>query len=133
LSQWNPIFQKNKKSKMTTTEVAKRLVELCRQGKIQETLKELFADDAVSIEPTDQMGPRQQNGLAAIIEKGKMFDSMLEEFHGSTISEPLVAGNHFSISWVLDATMKGRGRVKMEEICVYKTENGKIVMEQFFF
>ena len=118
---------------MTTQDVANRLVELCRQGKIHETLHELYAQDAVSIEPNDSMGPKQQNGLPAIIEKGKMFDSMLEEFHGSTISDPLVAGSHFSISWVLDATMKGRGRVKMEEICVYKVENGKIVLEQFFF
>jgi hypothetical protein len=118
---------------MTTQAVANRLVELCRQGKVHETLTELYADNAISIEPTDAMGPRQQNGLPALIEKGKMFDSMLEEFHGSAISDPLVAGNYFSISWVLDATMKGRGRVKMEEICVYKVENGKIVMEQFFF
>jgi ketosteroid isomerase-like protein len=118
---------------MTTQEVANRLVELCRQGKIHETLGELYADNAVSIEPDESMGPRQQNGLPAIIEKGKMFDSMLEEFHSSTISDPLVAGDHFSISWVLDATMKDRGRMKMEEICVYKVQNGKIVSEQFFF
>lgn len=118
---------------MTTTEVANRLIDLCRQGKIHETLTELYADNAISIEPNDFMGPIQQNGLPAIIEKGKMFDSMLEEFHGSTISDPIIAGNYFSISWVLDATMKGRGRVKMEEICVYKVEKGKIVHEQFFF
>jgi len=118
---------------MTTQEVANRLVELCSQGKIHETLSELYADNAISIEPNDSMGPRQQNGLPAIIEKGKMFDSMLEEFHGSTISDPLIAGNYFSISWILDATMKGRGRVKMEEICIYKVEEGKIVQEQFFF
>ena len=29
--------------------------------------------------------------------------------------------------------MKGRGRMQMEEICVYKVDNGKIVLEQFFF
>ena len=118
---------------MTTTDVANRLVSLCRQGKIHDAVHELYAEDAVSIEPDESMGPRQQNGLPAIIEKGKMFDSMLEEFHGSTISDPIVAGNYFSISWVLDATMKDRGRVKMEEICVYKVEKGKIVHEQFFF
>ncbi len=118
---------------MTTTEVANRLVALCRQGKIHDAVHELYADDSVSIEPNDSMGPRQQSGKAAIIEKGKMFDSMLEEFHGSTISDPLIAGSHFSISWVLDATMKGRGRVKMEEICVYRVAQGKIVHEQFFF
>ena len=31
---------------MTTTEVAKKLVELCRQGKIDEVQKTLFADNA---------------------------------------------------------------------------------------
>jgi hypothetical protein len=118
---------------MTTQEVANRLVEMARQGKIDEILQELFAPNAVSIEPNDTMGPKQVSGLPAIIEKGKMFSSMLEEVHGSNISEPLVTKNYFSLSWVLDATMKGQGRRAMEEICVYKVENGKIVSEQFFF
>ena len=118
---------------MTTQEVANRLVELCRQGKMKETLQELFADNAISIEANDSMGPKQQNGLAAIIEKGKMFDSMVEEFHGAKISDPIVGGNYFSISWWIDTTMKGRGRSQMEEICVYHVKDGKIVLEQFFY
>lgn len=32
----------------------------------------------------------------------------------------------------MDVTMKGAGRVKMDEI-VYEVKNGKIVKEQFFF
>jgi hypothetical protein len=118
---------------MTTQQVANRLIELSRQGKIQEVQKELFADNAVSIEPNDSMGPKVVNGLPGIIEKSKMFESVVEEFHGSKISEPLVSGNYFTISWWIDTTMKGRGRSQMEEICVYKVENGKIVSEQFFF
>lgn len=118
---------------MTTQDVANRLVELSRQGKIQEVLKELFAANAVSIEPNESMGPMLVSGLPAIIEKGKMFDSMVEAFHGSKITDPVVAGNYFSISWWIDTTMKGRGRTQMQEICVYKVENGKIVSEQFFF
>lgn len=118
---------------MTTQQVADRLVELARQGKIEEILEELFSPDAVSIEPNEMMGSKQVSGLPAIIEKGKLFSSMLEEIHGATISDPLVTKNYFSLSWILDATMKGRGRMAMEEICVYKVENGKIVSEQFFF
>jgi hypothetical protein len=118
---------------MTTKEVANRLVELCRQGKMKETLDELYAPHAISIEPNDMMGPRQTNGLPAIIEKGKIFESMLEAFYGATISDPLVAGAHFSISWSMDAKMKDRDRMMMEEICVYKVEDGKIVSEEFFF
>jgi TATA-binding protein-associated factor Taf7 len=124
---------KIKQSFMTTQQVANQLVEMARQGKIKEILKEMFASDAVSIEANDSMGPRTVKGLPAIIEKSKMFDSMVEEFHGAKISDPLIAGNYFSISWWIDTTMKGRGRSQMEEICVYKVENDKIVLEQFFY
>jgi hypothetical protein len=118
---------------MTTQEVASRLVELCRQGKMQDVLKELFAAKAVSIEPNDSMGPKVVSGLPGIIEKSKLFDSMVETFHDAKISDPLIAGDYFSLSWWVDATMKGRGRMQMQEICVYKVEDGKIVSEQFFF
>lgn len=118
---------------MTIQEVANRLVELCREGKIDEALIELFADDAVSIEANDMMGPREIKSLKAIQEKSKMFQSMVEEFHGASISDPLIAGKHFTLTWALDATMKERGRVNMEEVCVYKVEDGKIVLEQFFY
>ena len=118
---------------MTTKEVADRLVELCRQGKIEDTQNELFAEDAVSIEPDDTMGPRETKGLEGIKKKGEMFNSMLENFYGATISEPVVAGNCFSIGWDMDAQMKGQERMMMSEICVYKVKDGKIISEQFFF
>ena len=118
---------------MTTNEVADRLVELCRQGKIEDTQNELFSADAVSIEPNDMMGPREVKGIDAIKKKGEMFNSMLENFYGATISEPLVAGNYFSIAWEMDAQMKGQERMMMKEICVYKVKDDKIVSEEFFF
>jgi hypothetical protein len=118
---------------MTTHEVANRLVELCRQGKIEETLKELFADDAVSTETSDFMGVKVVEGLPGIFKKNEFFNSMVEEFHGATISDPTVAGPYFSIAWTLDATMKERGKQHMEEICLYKVKDGKIVSEQFFY
>jgi hypothetical protein len=33
---------------------------------------------------------------------------------------------------VLDATVKGMGRMTLEEICVYEVKDSKIVFEQFF-
>ena len=114
---------------MTTQQVANRLVELCRQGKIMETQQELYADDITTIE--GDKAP--EKGKQAAIEKGKMFQSMMEEFHGSEISDPIIASDHFAISWMMDVTMKDKGRMKMEEICVYKVKDGKIVFEQFFF
>lgn len=118
---------------MTTTEVAQKLVELCRQGQIDEVLATLYADNAQSIEASDMMGSRVTTGLEAIKQKSVDFQSSVEEFHGSTISDPIVGGNFFAITWSLDATFKGRGRMNMEEVCVYQVKDGQIVLEQFFY
>ncbi len=120
---------------MNTEAVAKRLVELCRQGKYEEAQIELYADDAVSIEmdglPPGSIG--NAKGLEAIREKGRQFNAGIEAVHGGSVSDPIVTGNWFSLVLTMDATFKGRGRVNMEEICVYQVRNGKIVREQFFY
>jgi len=117
---------------MTTHEVANRLVAICRTGQLEAAQNELYSDDVTSTEP--ETAPQNfVKGIEAIKEKGRMFQSMVEEFHSSTISEPIVAGNVFAITWVMDVTMKGRGRSTMEEVCVYTVKDGKITAEEFFF
>jgi hypothetical protein len=111
---------------MNTQQIAARLTELCSQGQFEAAQKELFAEDAVSIEP------QETKGLRAIIEKGHKFESMVEKVHGVSTSEPLVTGNAIAIALTMDVTMKGRGRVKLEELCAYEVKDGKIVSEQFF-
>lgn len=118
---------------MTTQEVANKLVALCRQGQINEVQATLFADDAVSIEAGDEMGPKVVQGLDAIKAKGAAFQDSVAEFHGATISEPIVAGNSFAITWAMDATFKQGGRMTIEEVCVYQVKDGKITLEQFFY
>ena len=118
---------------MSTNEIAKKLAELCREGKWEEAQKELFADDAVSIEP--HSGPnfeKETRGLNAIIEKGKKFDSMVQELHRVEISEPLIAGSAIAFKLTMDITMKGRPRESWEELCLYQMKDGKISSEQFF-
>ena len=90
---------------MTTLEVANKLVELCRQGKIDEVQETLFAENALSIESGEMMGPKVIEGLEAIKEKSIAFQSGVEEFHGATISEPIVAGNSFAITWAMDCLL----------------------------
>ena len=116
---------------MTTPEVASRLIELCLKGQILEAQEELFADDAVAIEPTGDNPVTK--GKEAIIEKSKQFAAMFEAVHSSEITEPIVVGNYFTIGWMFDVTLKGQGRQKMDEICVYQVKGGKIVLEQFFY
>lgn len=117
---------------MSTQEIANRLVELCRQGDYATCYKELYAEDAWSIEPEHAPTPPVQ-GMAAFAEKGKQWNEMMEEFHGAEIGDPIVGENHFSCTMMMDATFKERGREKMNEICVYEVKDGKIVKEQFFY
>ena len=120
---------------MNTEAIAKRLVALCREGKYEEAQRELYANDAVSIEPAGLPPGALGNvkGLEAIYEKGRQFMAGVEAVHGTEVSDPVLANNWFSISLRLDETMKGRGRVDMREICVYRVKDGKVVLEQFFY
>ncbi len=117
---------------MTTQEIAQRLVTLCRQGQSDQAYKELFADDAVSLEPTG-FPNAEVKGLNNLLVKSQQFQEMTEEFHSLEVSEPIVAGDHFSVVMTLDATMKGRPRATISEIIVYEITEGKITQEQFFY
>jgi ketosteroid isomerase-like protein len=107
--------------------------ELFKENKWSEVQDELYAQDAVSIEPEHAPGLQSVRGMEAIKEKGKQFSEMIEEMHGGWVSEPTVAGNFISFGMGMDVTMKGMGRMKMDEICVYEVKDGKVVKEHFFF
>ena len=117
---------------MTTQQIANRLVELCRKGQIQQAAEELYADDIHCIEPA-HAPTKTAKGKKAVAEKGAQFAAMIEERHGGSFSDPIVSGRYFSSAMTLDATFKGKGRMVLEEICVYEVKDGKIVSEQFFF
>lgn len=118
---------------LTTPEVASRFNELAQTGRWDLIQSELFANNAVSIEPDRAMGLKTVEGMDAIQKKGQEFSAMVEEMHGGYSTEPVIAGNHFSVAMGMDVTMKGMGRMKMDEIAVYEVKDGKIVKEQFFY
>ena len=118
---------------MTTQEVANRMSELFKENKWMQVQDELFSENAESIEPAHSQGLQSVQGLAAIKQKGEQFNSMVEEVHGGWVSDLIVAGNFITCGMGMDATMKGSGRMKMDEVCVYEVKDGKIVKEQFFF
>src|SRR5437764_1334954 len=80
-------------ARMTTKEIAKGLKKLCDKGDFEGAQRELFADDAVSIEAQAAGGfEKETHGLQAIVEKGKKWNDMVSEVHGIEISEPMLAG-----------------------------------------
>jgi hypothetical protein len=118
---------------MSTQQIATRLAELCNKGQFEAAQKELFADNAVSIEQhaTPEF-PRETKGLKAIIEKGHKWAAGIEKVHSCSVSQPLVAGSAFALTMSMDITPKGQNRMKLQEVCVYETKDGKIQSEQFF-
>ncbi len=118
---------------MTTAEVAARFNELAKAGKWFEIQEELFHADAESIEPEEAQGLPSVKGKSAIRQKGEEFNQMVEEMHGAYASDPIVAGDHFSVAMGMDLTLKQGGRTKMDEIALYEVKDGKIIKEQFFY
>ena len=118
---------------LTTQDVANRYSELSKQNRWDLIQDELFAADAVSIEPQGAAMPNAE-GLPAIKQKGEAFGEMVEEMRGGWCSEPAVAGHFFTVGMGMECIMKGNPElVKMDEVVVYEVRNGKIVKEQFFY
>lgn len=78
---------------MTTHEIANRLVELCRKADYETCYRELYSPNASSNEPEHWNGPQKVQGIQAILEKGKIFQSQVEQVFDSSVSDPIVAGN----------------------------------------
>jgi hypothetical protein len=118
---------------MEIKQIAERLVAHCKKGQWAAAQQELYADDAVSIEPyaTPEF-EKETKGLKAIIEKGKKFDNMVETMHSLSVSEPILADKVFAFTMHMDADFKGGGRMAFTELCVYTVKDGKVISEQFF-
>ena len=117
---------------MTVQEIAHKLVDLCKAGDYATCYNELYSPDCVSIEG-EGAPVREVKGMEAILAKGKEWNEMIQQFNGSYIGDPIIAGTHFAVTMGVDCTLKDGSRMNMEEVCVYQVKDGKIVLEQFFF
>lgn len=119
---------------MQTMDIARQLVELCRQGKNDEAISTLFADDVVSVEASvPPGGNREAKGLAALRAKGAWWRDN-HEVHSGTVSGPWPHDDRFVAGFQFDVTHKPSGqRMKMDEVGLYQVKNGKIVREEFFY
>jgi hypothetical protein len=118
---------------MSTQEIAKRFYELAQQGQWNQIYDELYHAETMSIEPSHAQVLTSVKGMDKIREKGKKWNEMIEEVHGGYCNEPAVAGNFFTLTMGVEASMKGQGRMKLDEVAVYEVKDGKIVLEQFFY
>ena len=121
---------------MTTQETAARYQELASQRKFIEIQDDLYHEDVVCQEPEKaaSMGmPVFTNGREAVKAKGITRRAAIETVHSYTCSEPIVAGEFFSVVLKQDVTFKGKPRMAIEEIGIFHVKDGKVVKEQFFY
>lgn len=121
---------------MTTQQVAARYYELAIQNKWSEIHETFHDEDIISKESEHGVPPGIDpitRGKAAVKAKGDTHRTMIEEIHSRYTSEPLVAGDFFSIVLRRDVTYKGKPREISEEIAVIGVKDGRIVSETFFY
>ena len=119
----------------TAASVGQRLVDLCREGKNMEAVKELYADNIVSIEAVAMEGmPQRMEGRAAIEGKHTWWEEN-NEVHSAEVHGPFPHGDdRFAVVFKFETTFKPTGqRQEMNEVAVYTLADGKIVKEEFFY
>ena len=60
------------------------------------------------------------------------FMTTVEAVHGGRVVATAVSGDTSFSEWEFEMTIKGMGRVKMEQVAVRKWRDGKIVAERFY-
>lgn len=122
---------------MTTIEtstIAQKYVDLCKQGKFEACLQELFSENAVSVEAWTPPGAEPiTRGLSAIQAKGEAW-ARDHQIHAIELSGPFPLDQRFAVFFRFDVTNKpSQRRLSMEEVGLFTIEGGKIVREEFFY
>lgn len=118
---------------MGTTKNLKALNEELDQmilsGKALEAFEKFYADD---VEMRENSDPPTKGKDANRKRELEFFDSV-ERFNGAEVRSSS-AGDDVSFSeWMMDVTLKGNQRRKLEQITVRRWKNGKIVSERFYY
>lgn len=119
---------------MTTLEVGQRLVELCREGKNDEAMKELYSPDIVSVEAGAPPGmSAETRGMDAVVAKGAWWAEN-HTIHSAKVEGPFPHGDRFIVRFTYDITIKqANQRITMDEAALFTVANGKVVREEFFY
>jgi hypothetical protein len=119
---------------MTTLEVGQRLVALCREGKNDEAMKELYSPDVVSVEAGAPPGmSAETRGIDAVVAKGAWW-SENHTIHSAKVEGPFPHGDRFIVRFTYDITIKqANQRITMDEAALFIVANGKVVREEFFY
>jgi hypothetical protein len=115
---------------MTNKEKVTDLYRLITNGQLMDAFEKYYADEVVMTELGEE--PRVGKELNRSYEQ-KFLDS-IEDFHGMGI-DSITADDDNAVtaveSW-MDVSLKGVGRIKMNQVAVQRWANGLIIEERFY-
>ncbi len=119
---------------MSIAEVAKGLVDLCRQNKNIEAIEKYYSEEIVSVESMGSPeAPAEMKGLPAVKGKNKWWLDN-HEILSAQVNGPYVGESQFAVEFVYDVTQKASGKqFHMNEMALYTVKGDKIVHEHFFY
>ena len=117
---------------MNTEEVAKKLVDYCRNGEWMKAVDDLYATDIVSVEARKMENmPAEMRGIDQVRGKTEWWEKNFEA-HSAKVGGPFVARDTFVVQFDVDVTDKASNkRMQMSEVGIYTVKDGKVSREEF--
>ena len=114
---------------MNTATLDNELNQMVLAGQALEAFEKFYGDDVVMIEGN---GVRHE-GKDTNRTREQEFFASVEEVHVFELLGSAVSGDRSYSEWVMDVTLKGMGRIKMEQAVVRQWRDGQISQERFYY
>jgi hypothetical protein len=120
---------------MSVETVARKFMELCKQGKHFEVMRTMYSPDMVSVEGNG----KEFVGKEVVIHKSEVFqgnnDILSQDLRGPFFLGDASAGSgKFAVYTSIDFSPKAGGaRVTHEEVGLYTVKNDTITREEFYY
>ena len=114
---------------MDTAALDNQLNQKVLSGQALEAFEEFYADDVVMIEGSGE----RHEGKDTNRKREQDFFASVEEVHAFDLLGSATSGDRSYSEWLMDVTLKGMGRIKMEQTAVRDWKDGKVVKERFYY
>jgi molybdenum-dependent DNA-binding transcriptional regulator ModE len=115
---------------MTYKEKAQDIYSMMASGQLMDAFEKYYAENIVMTEPR---GTRE--GKSTCREYEKNFLASIEDFHGLDVKSVTSDEDNgvTTVVSVMDVTLKGMGRVQMEQAAVQEWDGDQIKKETFYY